>query len=153
MSTNDVICPRWRVAGQCWTNEESVSLLGWYLDLRWDWFHGIVHLCHWRCSDGQIRALDPRTFPNTGFSYPLLCSWLRAYLPTSRKVPKIFVIENDVDTFVFSSASFTNAKFRTQHNKTDMQKPQWLCRLAVGNELVRRKEFTAVSHASNSAVV
>jgi hypothetical protein len=30
-----------------------------------------------------------------------------------------------------------NPKFRTQHNKTDMQLPQWLCRLSVGNELVR----------------
>ncbi len=29
-----------------------------------------------------------------------------------------------------------NAKFRSQHNKTDMQLPQWLCRLTVGNELV-----------------
>lgn len=29
-----------------------------------------------------------------------------------------------------------NAKFRSQHHKTDMQLPQWLCRLTVGNELV-----------------
>ena len=29
-----------------------------------------------------------------------------------------------------------NPKFRSQHHKTDMQAPQWLCRLTVGNELV-----------------
>lgn len=29
-----------------------------------------------------------------------------------------------------------NPKFRSQQNKTDMQLPQWLCRLSVGNELV-----------------
>ena len=36
-----------------------------------------------------------------------------------------------------SSATFANPKFRSQQNKTDMQKPQWLFRLSVGNELVR----------------
>jgi hypothetical protein len=34
-----------------------------------------------------------------------------------------------------------NPKFRSQHNKTDMELPQWLCRLRVGNELVRNEFF------------
>jgi hypothetical protein len=32
-----------------------------------------------------------------------------------------------------------NPKFRSQHDKTDMQLPQWLCRFSVGNEIVRIK--------------
>ncbi len=38
--------------------------------------------------------------------------------------------------FFFRSATFMNPKFRSQNNKNDMQLPQWLCRLSVGNELV-----------------
>ena len=38
-----------------------------------------------------------------------------------------------------------NSKFRSQHNKTDMQLPQWLCRLSVGNELVRNMRTNSSS--------
>ena len=39
-----------------------------------------------------------------------------------------------------------NPKFRSQHHKTDMQSPQWLCRLTVGNESVN--DWIDHSHGS-----
>ncbi|CAF5070486.1 unnamed protein product, partial [Rotaria magnacalcarata] len=61
--------------------------------------------------------------------------WINGYFPTQDLV-LLFSARGYAHFFRLpENATFTNPKFRSQHNKTDMQLPRWLCRLSVGNEL------------------
>ncbi|CAF1110946.1 unnamed protein product [Adineta steineri] len=60
--------------------------------------------------------------------------WIHGHFPTSDLVI-LFSARGYAHVFRLpENATFANPKFRSQHNKTDMQLPQWLCRLNVGNE-------------------
>ncbi|CAF0886321.1 unnamed protein product [Rotaria sordida] len=61
--------------------------------------------------------------------------WINGYFPTPDLVI-LFSARGYGHIFRLpENATFMNPKFRSQHNKGDMQLPQWLCRLNVGNEL------------------
>ncbi|CAF3665666.1 unnamed protein product [Rotaria sp. Silwood1] len=61
--------------------------------------------------------------------------WINGYFPTSGLVI-LFSARGYGHIFRLpENAIFLNPKYRSLHNKTDMQLPQWLCRLSVGNEL------------------
>lgn len=82
--------------------------------------------------------MDRWTFSNARFGRSFFCSRFRQYFSSSGKVKNsFFFLPSFSSFFVVFSATLNNSKFRSQHNKTDHQKPQWLCRLSVNNESVR----------------
>lgn len=77
-----------------------------------------------------------------GIDFNELCSyrneaadhWTGGHFPTLDLVV-LFSARGFANIFRLpENATLNNSKFRSQHNKTDHQKPQWLCRLSVNNE-------------------
>ncbi|CAF0932859.1 unnamed protein product [Didymodactylos carnosus] len=60
--------------------------------------------------------------------------WVNGYFPT-HDIVILFTSNGYAHVFRLpENATFMNPKFRTQHNKNDMQTPQWLYCLSVGTE-------------------
>ncbi|CAF3707336.1 unnamed protein product [Rotaria socialis] len=94
----------------------------------------IVHGQGWHIFDG-IDFTELCSYVIDGNDIVKNEHWINGYFPTQDLV-LLFSARGYAHFFRLpENATFTNPKFRSQHNKTDMQLPQWLCRLSVGNEL------------------
>ncbi|CAF4367600.1 unnamed protein product, partial [Rotaria sp. Silwood2] len=94
----------------------------------------IVHCQDWQIFDG-IDFTELCSYTTNERDIVKKEHWINGYFPTSSLVI-LFSARGYGHIFRLpENATFLNPKYRSQHNKTDMQLPQWLCRLSVGNEL------------------
>ncbi|CAF0780863.1 unnamed protein product [Adineta ricciae] len=94
----------------------------------------VVHGRGWQIFDG-VDFTELCTYTTSEKEVVKNEHWIYGHFPTPELVI-LFSARGYAHIFRLpENATFGSSKYRSQHNKTDMQIPKWLCRLNVGNEL------------------